>query len=126
MGDVASIKIEGLGQLTRDLRKAGDDLSELKDVNQEVSGIVLHASHPPRGKTGKLAASGRTNRAAKKVNVLYGSARVPYAAAIHWGYRKGNIRSNPFVTEAAERTQPLWLRAYEAGIQQILNRIAGK
>lgn len=123
--DVA-VKVEGLGQLVRDLKAAGGSIDDLKAANQAASRIVLDASRsrvPHR--SGRLAASGRINRALKKANVLYGSASVPYAGPVHWGWPSRHIPAQPFVVDAAEATQPEWLETYEREIQKVLDDIKG-
>lgn len=123
--DVA-VRVEGLGQLVRDLKAAGGSLDDLKDANQAVSRIVLDDARPrvPH-RTGRLAASGRINRAAKKANVLFGSASLPYAGPIHWGWPSRHIAAQPFGVDAAEATQPEWLEAYEREIQKLLDDVKG-
>lgn len=126
MTDSDPVRIEGVGELARTLRAAGESLDDLKDANQTASRIVLEEarSRAPK-RTGALAASGRVNRAAKKANVIFGSAKVPYASAIHWGWPSHNLKANPFGTTAAERTQPVWLAAYEKNLQQLLDDVKG-
>ena len=118
------VRVEGLSELVRALRAAENSLDDLKTANQTASRIVLDAARvaAPR-RTGRLAASGRVNRAAKKANVMFGNARVPYAQPIHWGWAARDIEAQPFVTTAAERTRPAWVAAYEHELQQIISAI---
>ena len=120
------VRVEGLGALVRELKRAGESIDDLKEANQAAGRIVLDAAEArvPR-RTGRLAASGRVNRAAKKAEVRFGSARVPYAAPIHWGWAKRHIKPHPFVTDAAEATQPAWLAEYERELQKVLNKVGG-
>lgn len=123
MSGEGSIRVEGLRELRRGLKVAGDDLEDLKDANQEASWIVLRAADRivPR-RSGELALTGRTNRAAAKANVLYGSAKVPYAGPTHWGWPARNIKAQPWVTEAAEQSRPEWLQAYTDAVQGVIDK----
>jgi hypothetical protein len=119
-----TVQIEGLSALVRALKQAEADLDDLKNANQAAGRIVLDAARPAAPhRTGTLAASGRANRAAKKANVLFGSARVPWANPIHWGWPAHHIAAQPFVTTAAAQTQPEWLGAYERDVQAVLNTV---
>lgn len=122
-----TVQVDGLRKLTRELRAAGEDLTDLKDANARAGSIVLDAARPatPR-RTGRLAATGRTNRAAAKANVLFGSAAVPYAGPIHWGWKSRHIPAQPWVQTAAKRTQGQWIAAYEADIQRVLDNVKGE
>lgn len=118
------VRVEGLGALVKTLKAAEDNLEDLKAANQTASRIVLEeARHKAPRRTGALAATGRVNKAAKKANVMFGSARVPYANPVHWGWAARHIKAQPFVTTAATSTQPVWIAAYEAEIEKIVNEI---
>ena len=52
------------------------------------------------------------------------SSRLVYAPIIHWGGYHG-IQSNPFVTEAAESTEPRWVGMYQDDVQQVIDRNMG-
>jgi hypothetical protein len=118
----ASVSVVGLARLRRDLRGIGADLADLKDANQRAAGIVQQAaaSRAPR-RSGKLAASGRASRTAGRATVMFGGARIPYAGPVHWGWPARGIEPDPFIPDAAQATESLWLPAYEAD----LNKLAG-
>lgn len=125
--DGVTVEVPGLRALRRDLRRMGDDLSDLKDASQEASGLVAREAgrRAPR-RTGRLAGSGRGSRSTGRATVTFGGARVPYAGVIHWGWPARNIAPQPFVVEAAEDTQPQWLAFYQAGVDQAVERIDGR
>jgi hypothetical protein len=117
-------RVEGARELRRALKQAGEDLEDLKDANQAAAKIVLaEADRGVPRKSGALARSGRTNRAAGKANVLYGNARVPYAPPIHWGWAAHGIEPNPWVSRAALASQPEWLGEYSKAVQRVLDKI---
>lgn len=120
------VEVPGLRRLTRDLRKMGAGLEDLKDAGQRAGQVVVAAAGPraPR-RSGRLAGSGRASRLAAGVRVMFGSARVPYAGPVHWGWRARGIDPQPFVVEAAQETEAEWLRVYEAGVEDAVDIVAG-
>lgn len=116
-------EIENVDQLRKALRKASENLEELKEANREAARIVTTEAtgRAPR-RTGTLAASGRPTGGAKRATITFGSARVPYARPIHWGWPARNIRPQPFAADALEATRPEWFREYEQNIRLILHR----
>lgn len=123
-----TVKVDGLRRLQRDLRAVGDDLADLKDTNAAVSQLVAAEARrrAPTGASGRLAASGRGNRAAGRATVLFGGARVPYAGPVHYGWPARGIEAQPFATDAATITEPAWLAMYVAGIDQVTGKLAGR
>lgn len=121
-----TVKVEGLGQLVRTLTAAGKGVEDLKEANQAASRIVLEEARRrvPR-RTGRLEATGRVNKAAKKANVLFGNKRVPYAAVIEYGWPARNIGPHPYVSPAAEATRDQWLPEYEKNVQTLLDDVKG-
>ena len=120
----AGVRVDGLRKLRRDLRQLPDGMADLKDANQRAGQLVVQAARPPR-KSGRLAQAGRASRAAGRVTVLWGGARVPYAGPVHWGWPAHNIEPQPFVVEAAQRTEPQWLELYLEDVDKLLQPIYG-
>lgn len=122
----AGIRVEGAAELRRSLRKAEQDLGDLKETHAKVGTFVTTAAKPaaPR-RSGTLAGSGRPGATATGALIRYGGARVPYARPIHWGWPKRNIRANPWAYETALKTRPQWLEIYRAGVDKVLSRIRG-
>lgn len=123
---MAGARVVGLRELQRTLKQAGDDLADLKDANAAAAALVARtavATAPRR--TGRLAASGRGNRAAGRAVVQFGGARLPYAAAVHWGWPRRHIPANEFASQAAQRTEPQWVAIYEESVAAIVGRVRG-
>lgn len=119
-------QVVGLRTLTSTLRKAGEDLADLKDANAAAAQLVAGAARsaaPTR--TGRLAGSGRGNRAAGRAQVLFGGAKARYAPVVHWGWPARGIPAQPFASQAAQRTEPQWIPIYEAAVAAIVARIQG-
>jgi HK97 gp10 family phage protein len=120
------LEVQGLDTLVRTMRKAGEDLGDLKAANARAGEIVAAAASAmaPR-RTGKLAASVRASKQAKRAQVVAGRAAVPYAAPIHWGWPSRHIDPQPFMSQAAQATEPQWLPQYKEDIDKVLDQVTG-
>lgn len=124
MGKGSLYKVDGLKQLRSTMRKAGDDLSEFKDINRQAAGIVAGAADAPT-RTGTLAASIRPAGTKTAGIVRAGKKSVPYAGPIHWGWPAHNIEPQTFLTDAAKSTEPQWVPLYQERLEKIINTIEG-
>lgn len=129
-----TVEVRGGRELRSTLRKAGSDLGELKAAHAAAAALVTAAAvgRAPRGPTGRLAGSIRPGATKTAALVRAGGARVPYANAIHWGTgprpgRRGphNIASNPFITEAAQATEPTWGPVYARAVAEAVDNVRG-
>ena len=118
------VKVDGMRRLRRELKAAGLDLADLREVNLSAARTVAQAAQPPR-RTGRLAGSVRPGASRTAGVVRAGGALVPYAGPIHWGWPKHNIEPQPFLVDAAARTEPLWVEQYFAELDRVLSNIAG-
>lgn len=141
----SAIRIEGGRDLRRALRTAVGDLDDLKDAHAKVARVVAEAAQAAAPvRTGKLAGSIRPNAGQRYARVSVGNNRttasgIRYAGPIHWGWPTGSpklpaalrqvrgrewfIAPNPFVTDAAERTEPIWTRIYAEALDDIVDQI---
>lgn len=126
MSDGVTVRVEGLNRFTRTLRRAGDDLTDLKDAHAAVGRVVAAAAQAraPR-RTGRLASTIRPSRQARRARVSAGRASVPYAGPIHWGWPARNIAANPFLSNAATSTETAWVALYEDELNKIIDRVEG-
>jgi hypothetical protein len=119
-------EVRGAKELRRTLKQAGDDLKDLKDVNRRVGDLVAGAARPHAPvRSGALAGSIRPAAAAAKVTIRAGSAKLRYAGPIHWGWPAHHIRANPFLSDAATRTEDTWVGYYFDELQTIVNKVDG-
>jgi hypothetical protein len=111
------VRIEGLNQIVRDLQALGLEVDDLKDAFSDIAkeGARLASSFAPV-RTGALAASLRGNRAKSKAVVSAGRARVKYAGAINYGWRRRNIRPALFMQKADEAMRPRALEELDAAL----------
>lgn len=126
MATETGIRIEGLDELARSLKRAGQDVDELKDAHWRAAGIVAKAAaeRAPR-RSGRLAGSIRAARQVRRAQVLAGRASVPYAAPIHWGWPARNISASLFMSSAAQDTEAEWTKAYFDDVQAALDKVKG-
>lgn len=120
-----TIRVRGLAQLVRTMRKAGIDMADLKEANREAGQIVATAGKgvAPR-RTGALAASIRPAKTARKAVVRAGGARLRYARFQEFGTSKN--RAHHYLYGSAFRTQPTWVPEYERELSRIMARIKGE
>lgn len=94
----AGVNVEGLDELRRVLRRVGNKelQATLKAAHQAAARVVVLKAlpHVP-ARSGRLRTSVRALGSQKSGRALAGGARVPYAAAIHWGRKEGNVGSPP-------------------------------
>lgn len=124
MANDVGMRVEGGPALRASLRKAGQDLQDLKDVHKDAAELVVAAARPPV-KSGRLAASGRAAGTANAAIMRWGGASLRYAGPIHFGWAAHNIEPQPFGTEAARATEPVWTTLYEDKVNDVLKTIKG-
>ena len=121
-----AVEVIGAKKLRATLRKAGADMKDLTAVHREVGAIVAGAATPttPR-RTGRLASTVRAGATQTAAITRAGYARVPYAPPIHWGWPRRGIQARPWLSLAAQSTEPTWFARYEAGIAASRDKIKG-
>jgi hypothetical protein len=121
--DGGSVRVEGLSRLSATLRRAKIDISDLKAATMKAAATVAQAAQAssPR-RTGTLAGSVHGNRATARATV---SSRLVYAGVIHWGWPAHNIEPQPFVSQAAQDTEPVWVAEYQRDVQHALDKVKG-
>lgn len=126
MGRGPVVEVDGGRRLRSTLRKAGSDLGELKAAHAAAAALVTAAAQAraPR-RSGTLAGSVRGSGTKTAAIVRAGGARVPYAQPIHWGWPARHITANPFITEAAQATEPAWADTYRREVDRILDDVKG-
>lgn len=82
------VDVEGLDEVRRNLRKLGDASARemLLDANKKLAEELVNEAKPDVPvRTGRLLASLRALGPVTGARGKAGGARVPYAAAVHWG-----------------------------------------
>lgn len=123
-GPVATV--EGARQLRASLKRAGIQLSDLKAAHAEVAELVRSRADPraPR-RTGRLAGTMRAAGTQSAAIVRAGTAAVPYAGPIHWGWPARGIVARPWIYEAAADSQDQWADTYLHALEKIIDSIEG-
>lgn len=118
------LQVDGLRALTKALKAAGEDVTELKALNGKAAALVADAAAPrtPR-RSGRLAASVRTGATQRGGRVMAGKASVPYAGVIHWGWPKRGIKAQPWIADTAVATEDRWTDVYLEGAEELLERV---
>jgi len=86
------LRVEGLKPALKALQEAGAEVADLKEVMGGIAAKAADVMQPyvPR-RTGALRASVRGNKAKARAVVTIGRAKVPYAGAINYGWKKHGI-----------------------------------
>lgn len=122
-----ALHFTGLDELVRDLRKIADkDLKdEMKAANKQIADQVIRLALPRVPvRSGRLKASVRGSGTLAGAIGRAGSARVPYAAAIHWGRKRGGvIQGRPFLWDAAKSVERDVADDYLKAIERVLAQV---
>lgn len=115
------IEIEGLAKFTRELKKLEVTLpKEMKRISKagaEVVAVDARTKVPVRsGKLQQKIKSAATIKGAQ-VRVI----GLPYAAPIHFGWRKHNIKPQPFIYEALDARRDEVIATFEKGLAALVD-----
>lgn len=113
------------------LKAAGDQLADLQALHKRVAGVVEERAKdtapvgpPPVHVRDTIRAAG--TKAAAIVRA--GKARVAYAMPLHWGHRTHTghiVKAQPWISQAAQDTQPAWTDLYLTELQRICDTVEG-
>ena len=117
-----AIRIEGLVKLSRELKKLETQLpKELRKVSKAAAEIVAADS-----RTKVPVLTGRLQRQIKAAATQKGGqvrvTGVPYAAPIHFGWRKHHIRPNPFIYHALDARRGEVIATFEKGLHDLMEQ----
>ncbi|MGV4289484.1 hypothetical protein QEV12_10475 [Trueperella pyogenes] len=117
------VNVKGLRETVRALDAAGAATTDMKDLMHEIGLIVTRsaASRVPV-RSGRLARSLRAGRGKTKAVARAGSARVPYAPIIHYGWLARRIPARPFLSDAVQREENSVIEALITGLGEIIDK----
>jgi hypothetical protein len=123
---MTTVEMVGVLPLVASLNAAGAALEDLSEVNGQAAGIVQQtaAAAAPR-RSGRLGSAGRATGTARAGIITFAAAAQAYAAVVHWGWARRHIIPNEFASEAAQRSQPVWLPLYETAVADIVATVHG-
>lgn len=144
MADAPLVSVVGARQLRRQLKAAGDDLTDLKDTHKRAAEIAAKgAARLAPEHSGALKKSIRSAGTKTAAIVRVGKKTVPYAHAIQWGRKiwpsaRGPQPTPPrrkhpavilptlFATQGAKNTEPEWVAEYKNALDKALSQIQGE
>ena len=122
------IKITGLSEVQRNLRKLSTDALDLNkteflETNKQVAEIVINESkkYVPF-LTGALAAAIRNASTKKSAKVRAGNVAVPYAGPIHFGWPARSIKPNTFLYEAIDARKSEVANRYSELVSDLITK----
>lgn len=130
-----TIRVDGLREFQRNVRTLRDkELNKAVRAANKASAEILvpqavhespdghrDAKSSKKYRPGKLDKSIKVTASAKGAVIKAGSAaRVPYAAAIHFGFKRRNIRANRFLFRAMARKSAQVAATYERRIDAVV------
>jgi len=126
MAQPAQLEVIGAREFRRTLKASEYGLADLKAVHKDVAVIAANASAdlaPER--SGRLKATIRASGTFTASIIRAGTARVPYAPPIHWGWGRRHITAQPFLSEGAQDSEGRWIRVYEDYVTKQIDQIKG-
>jgi hypothetical protein len=118
-----AITVEGIKQVTDSLKKLNKDLESNIELNKELSTTLSQkASAMAPVLTGALASSVKGNPSAEKAQILAGSAAVPYAGVIEYGWPDRNIDAQPYLNPAVYDNLGYIIEKYNESIQKAIKQ----
>jgi hypothetical protein len=130
-GASLALQVQGEDQVRARIEgvREGLDGRQLRAANLEAARIMTAAAQATApSRTGRLRGTVRARATSRTATVALGGPGVPYAGVIHWGTpdgatgRPSNIDANPWVSIAAQATEPEWTYAYWRYVQNLCDR----
>jgi phage gpG-like protein len=119
----ADISIQGVKEVTDSLKRMARDLESNLDLNKELSTTLSQkASAMAPRLTGALASSVAGNPSAEKAQILAGSAAVPYAGVIEYGWPAKNREAKPYLNPAVNDNMGYIIEKYNDSIQKAIKQ----
>jgi hypothetical protein len=125
-----SIRIPGLKNIQAHLKELGASNKEFGDASFKAANIAAEHVRTQIGtfsKSGKLLRSVKASRVMRKVQITVGSkTKVPYAAALNYGYRAGKIEGKYFLQMGIRRARQKVLDTYLDELQKLADKYERK
>jgi HK97 gp10 family phage protein len=124
------IRVEGLKAINKKLKALDEDTNALAQMNYRAAQTLITEAKPLTPvKTGALRASLKASKSKAFAAVRGGSAKVPYAAPIHWGwfydknwFIKKNIMPNPFLGKALKLSREEIMSKYQKDMEALIKK----
>jgi hypothetical protein len=121
-GTGGQLEIEGLRDVQKAMRKFSDDSrNDMKETHRRAGQIVVDgAAKLVPVRSGALLASLKSAPTQRQGRVRVGSAAVPYAGPIHFGWPARHIQPNPFIYEVLDGRRQEVYSLYAERISQLI------
>lgn len=122
IGDMGGqLEIEGLRDVQKAMRSFSDDSrNDMKETHRKAGQLVVDgATRYVPVRTGALLASLRSAPTQRQGRVRVGSAAVPYAGPIHFGWVARRIKPNPFIYEVLDSRRNEVAQIYAQRISEL-------
>ncbi len=123
IGDLGGqLEIEGLRDVQKAMRSFSDDSrNDMKETHRKAGQIVVDgAARYVPVRSGALLASLRSAPTQRQGRVRVGSAAVPYAGPIHFGWPARKIKPNPFIYEVLDDRRQEVYAIYAQRISELI------
>lgn len=129
-----SIRVEGLRETVRQLESLGADKADISDAGYQAATMLIREAMPlVPVRSGRLRNTLRPGRIKLGAVARAGSARVPYANPIHWGWfvdKQTGVRRNvlpqPFFSKALGYSYQQIIADYNRNMQKLVDKHLGK
>lgn len=124
------VRVEGGARFRRTLRKAGTDMKDLTRLHRRVGAIIVPRAQalapvgPQAG--GHIKNNIRATAGQHHATIRAGGKSKPYGPPIHWGWKRQGIQANPWISIAAQDTEPQWSHEFMNGVEKLLDQVKGK
>ena len=120
----AQVQVRGAKELRAAMKAANADLKDWTAVHKRAAGPVRDTARdivPVLSSALRDTIAIRATRTSARV--IAGSGVVPYAGPIHFGWPAHNIRSQPFLYDAADVSEDDVVNIYNEGVEGIVRMI---
>tara|TARA_R110000868_G_scaffold291505_3_gene551867 strand:- start:2212 stop:2595 length:384 start_codon:yes stop_codon:yes gene_type:complete len=123
MAEAFSFSIDGVKKVVSSLDKIEKGIRENLELNKELSkNLSQKASAMAPKLTGALASSVLGNPSSERAQIVAGSAAVPYAGVIEYGWPNRNIKPQPYLNKAVNDNLGYIIEKYEDSIKDIVKK----
>lgn len=121
-----TVKVKGVNEVVRSFKQYEGAIDDLKTANANIGSKISSAARATAPiLTGSLAGTIRPNRAAAKVQIKAGGARVPYAGVQEYGWPARNIQAQPFLRRAAWDNREYTKEQFTQNLMQLSRKYIG-
>jgi hypothetical protein len=127
MGKPPVMAVHGAKKMRKELRAADLKLTDLKVPYANAAKTIEGVAKPrtPR-RSGALMGTVRSSGTTTAGIVRAGNnTKVPYAQVIHWGWKAHRIEAQPWLSDAAQSSEPQWVREFEEQLDEAISQIKG-